>query len=563
MVDMKIKHSQRKSTMHTSDKLNLILIVTAFACLCGCGDDSTAKPVATSNSSPSAVSIGASDAAQTSDAKPAVEPQQNSGSPEISQSVKMPDTKAEVAEAVPTQNNVPVQNNVPAEAQKTPSRQVAKPTPEQIALWTVVESDPLQLLACRDSSPIGLVRTIEPLADGRHYLLAGTKITLWSVESDSPEHVFFESAGENAIESLAVSADGTWFVAGDKEGNLRSWSISDRKELKTAKAYSTGVIQTAISPDAKKIATLTYDDEITIWNADDLQQQSRFKVDTNGLKRIEFMTSELLAAAGETTSAWNVSTGKLDRELSSDRYNFVLGRSKDGSRFVFGKDESLQLWNIADNKPETTFNGGFAQDELVAFSTDGSMMATANQSSIRIWDLASGRLIQFVDAFGWPTVGLSWLPETDLLLVSSMTGRTRIWGTAKNGEKLSMRPLHESISLPDPASREPATPPQLVQSIDLRTFPRLPDGKVIVSDQFMLMYEVERCCQRCANVLSVSTGKGRVDGRRCGPGNAGLFEIHEAQASRLAMSILCERRSEDSSEREPRWQLRPALAAEV
>ena len=476
--------------MHTSDKLNLILIVTAFACLCGCGDDSTAKPVATSNSSPSAVSIGAGDAAQTSDATPAVEPQQNIGSSEISQSVKTPDTKAEVAEAVPTQNNVPVQNNVTAEAQKTPARQVAKPTPEQIALWTVVESDPLQLLECRDSSPTGLVRTIAPLADGRHYLLAGTKITLWSVESDSPEHIFFESTGENAIESLAVSADRTWFVAGDKEGNLRSWSISDRKELKTAKAYATGVIQAAISPDGKKIATLTYDNEITIWNADGLQQQSRFKVDTNGLRRIEFMTSELLAAAGETTSAWNVSTGKLDRELSSDRYNFVLGRSKDGSRFVFGKDESLQLWNIADNKPETTFNGGFAQDELVAFSTDGSMMATANQSSIRIWDLASGRLIQIVDAFGWPTVGLSWLPETDLLLVSSITGRTRIWGTAKNGEKLSMQPLHESAAPLDPASREPATPPQLVQTIDLRTFPILPESKLMVSDQIMLLYEV-------------------------------------------------------------------------
>lgn len=473
-----------KSPMRLSENLNLVLIVTAFACLCGCGEGSAAKPVANSNSPSAAEHLNSSDATHVPSATPGVESPQNSSSPELSQSVTTPDLKDESAQPVAAKNNAA------AETKLAPVRQVEKPTAEQIARWTVVEVDPLQLLACRDASAIGVVSIITPLTDGRHYLLAGSKVTLWSVESDAPEHVFLESTGENTIESLAVSSDNSWFVAGDKEGNLRTWSISDRKELKTTKAYSTGVIQTAISPDAKRIATLTYDAEITIWNAEDLQQQSRFKVDTSELKRIEFMTPELLAAAGETTSSWNVNTGKLDRQLSTGRYNFTLARSKDGSRFLFGKEDSLQLWNIANGKPETTFNGGFAQDERVAFSSDGHLIATANQSSIRIWDASTGRPIQYINAFGWPIVGLSWLPDTDLLLVSSISGRTRVWGRAKNGASLSMAPLHESIAPLDSTSREPATPPQLEQTIDLRIFPRFSDGPVIGIDQFSLMYEV-------------------------------------------------------------------------
>ena len=243
--------------MCLSENLNLVLIVTTFVCLCGCGEGSAAKPVANSNSPSAAEQNNSSEGAQVPSATPAVESPQNSSSPELSQSAEMPDTKVESAQPAPAQNNAP------AETKPAAARQVEKPTAEQIAQWTVVEVDPLQLLACRDASAIGVVSAITPLSDGRHYLLAGSKVTLWSVESDAPEHVFFETTGENTIESLAVSADNTWFVAGDKAGNLRTWNISDRKELKTTKAYSTGVIQTAISPDARRIATLSYDAEIT------------------------------------------------------------------------------------------------------------------------------------------------------------------------------------------------------------------------------------------------------------------------------------------------------------
>jgi len=370
-------------------------------------------------------------------------------------------------------------------------KQAVEPTLEQLARWARPDFAPLQLLACRESSASGFVSHLADTLDGRHFITAGTNVTLWSIETDVPEHVFLELNDDQTIKSLAVSPDGKWFAAGDSDGTLRVWNIADRKELNSKNLYSTGIVQTAISPDSQEIATISYDDEITIWSMDQLQQKNRFKVDTNGLQRIEYMTSESLVAAGETTSIWNVRTGKLEKMLSPGRYNFTIARVPDGTRFLFGEGDTLQFWNVAEQKPESRLNGSFATEEFIAFSEAGNSLATANGSSVRIWEIASGQLVQIIDATGWPITGLNWLPETNLLVVASENGRVRIWGTTKDGGALKMHPLHSAVAMPESTLHDPASPVQMLQTMDLRLFLRLPEAERDGSstDEFNLRYD--------------------------------------------------------------------------
>lgn len=376
-----------------------------------------------------------------------------------------------------------------AQAPTPPVRPVAKPTPEQITRWTQARFEPLQLLACRDSLATGFVNNMAMTNDGRHFILAGTRISLCSITSATPEHVFLEMPAGQTVKSLAVSPNGEWFAAGDSEGTLHVWNISDRSERHSKKLYPSGVAQIAISPDAQDIATISYDDEITIWNAESLEQKQRFKVDTNGVKRMEYMTSELLVAAGETTSSWNIQTGKSERLLPAGRYNFTMARSPNGEHFLFAEKPALQLWNIQNQKPTQKLEGGFNSEELTAFSPDGQYLATANRSSVRIWDIASNRLVQIMDTFGSPIAGLNWLANTNVLVIASENGRTRIWGTPTDGNALQLSPLHAAFAMPETNSHTPATSPQLLQCIDFRTFPRLPASTTNAADAFALSYE--------------------------------------------------------------------------
>lgn len=197
------------------------------------------------------------------------------------------------------------------------------------------------------------------------------------------------------------------------------------------------------------------------------------------------------SATGETTMCLNVMTGRLEKTLPGGRYNFTMARSPDGSRFVTGGDGALQFWKAADTELDSTLAGSFATEEFIAFSANGKLLATANGSSVRIWDITVGQIVQHIDAFGWPISGLSWLPDTNLLVVASANGRTRIWGTTKDGGALEMQPLHASVAMPDRKSQVPASPNQILQTMDLRIVPRLPeaesDGSSI--DEFNLRYD--------------------------------------------------------------------------
>ncbi len=371
------------------------------------------------------------------------------------------------------------------ETAATQAKQAAEPSNEQLAAWKQTPYEPLQLLAVRESPKIGLSTSIVGLPDGRRFLLAGNKVSLWAIDGIEPEHVFLDlsySDKNPIILSMALSPDGKWFAAGDSEGLIHVWDIAERNELISKKIYPTGIVQVAVSPDSSEIATITYSDEVTIWSSDKLEQKKRFKVDTNGVKRIMVINSDSIAVAGETTSSWSVASGKLIQKLSSGRYNFTLARLRDKNRILVGDKTGLQIWNVQDQKVEDTIAGDFATNELVDFSPDGTLLATANGSSIRLWDMASKQVVQIIDTYGWPIVGIHWLPETNLLLVASENGCVRFWGTAKSGETLSMRPLHAAMALPDQTSRVPANPIQLAQSIDLRTFPKLPGALTSMSD---------------------------------------------------------------------------------
>ncbi len=362
-----------------------------------------------------------------------------------------------------------------------PVKRIAAPTAEQIAKWTPAPFEPVQLLAIREWEKTSFTARMAATPDGKHFIVAGSRVLLWSLDGDEPEHVFLELTGEDGdrrMLSLAVAPDGKWFAAGDSNGMVRIWSLEDRKELVAKDLDSNGVTWIAISPDGKEIATIAYDTTVSIWNAADMAPKTTFDVGSSGIQRIEYMAPSMLAVAGETTSLWNTSTAKRERELSPGRYTFSLARSPDGSQFIFGGDDVLHLWDVAANKETATISHGVSGSELLAISLDGKFLATTDGRSVALWNLAERRLVQPIDGFGWTVVDVRWLQGTNLLAVASDEGVTRIWGTTAAGAAAGLKPLHRELAMPDAASKAPATPMQLEQVIDMRTLPRLPGSEL-------------------------------------------------------------------------------------
>ncbi len=363
------------------------------------------------------------------------------------------------------------------------------PSQEQLARWGIAPREQLQLLACYDPDKIGFVSQLAYPPDGRYFILGGTKLTLWKPTADAPEHVFLDLANESdrSIKSMAISADGKWFCAGDTAGQLYAWNVEDRKQLVTKSLYSNDVVQIAISPSGGEIATMTYGQEVTIWETQQWGKKNSFNVDTRGVERILYIADQKLAAAGETTSLWNTATGELEKQLSPGRYQFALAPSLDRKQFAVGQEEGLRFWDVAELTPTSLVEGDFRGSQL-AFSSDQQLLASCAGKDIYVRDIPKNQIVQIIEATGPAIVGLAWLPESRLLVSVSELGRIRVWGDQAAARTAKLQPLHGPIEMPKPGSTTPATPAQLQAAIELVTLPRLPGAKVSLSMDTMISY---------------------------------------------------------------------------
>ncbi len=462
-----------------------VLSCLGFCSLAGCGNGSV--PPAAPSASPATAAAPISDSAAA--ASDAAVTSANADAPETTTSTAMataPDpANANATDRENASNNSPAGSPVTAAPAPTPIA-AYQPTAAQLDQWMQPDYTPLQLLACRDHEQASLLTGMIVLPDGKQYLTAGSKLTLWSIDSDSPVQTLADWPQDTYITSIALSPNGKWFVVGDSEGNVQVWSTADKKVVSKQPLHDSRVVQVVVAPNGQQIATIGHDNTVFIWKASDLSAISKIEVDTNGLKRIAYVSNDELAAAGETTSLYDVASGKVKRQLSPGRYNATLQSSLNHDRLIYGENDTLRLIDPASDQM-LTIAGPFATDELVALTDANSLLATANGATLRVWSLAAPQPLQVFDVIGFPIVSLQWFPGSSLLAVASQNGRVRLYGTAESGKPLSLEPIMAAVPPYTADSKLPPTPAQLLAAIDLRTFPRPPGTKAQLIDAKQLM----------------------------------------------------------------------------
>lgn len=364
---------------------------------------------------------------------------------------------------------------------------IPEPTAEQIRAWNITPFESLQLLACRDTGKAGFVYKAVDFAEGNAYALAGSRLTSWSLDQDQPIVDFSDTANEQIIKTLAVAPDGKWMASGDNKGNLQIWDLPSCKQRIAKQIYPSGLTCLTVAPDSKSIATISFTGEITIWDTETWTAKNKFVAGKQALKSIRFIAPDRIAVAGQDAAIWNTSTGKQEHTLTSGGYYDTFALSPDGKRLAFAKESLIQFWNISENKVDGEIRGAFSGSDLAEFSADGKYLVTASKFAIQIIDLASNRVVQVIESFGWQTTAINWLAKPNVLMIASENGRVRLWGSSTTASKLGWKPLHAPIAMQTGDSQGPATPVQFLQTVDL-PLPVLPDAKMVAFNEVLTMY---------------------------------------------------------------------------
>jgi WD40 repeat protein len=404
------------------------------------------------------------------------------------------DNASSSAEA-PSSTPHPTSNASPAVAKTTPvasTNAPPQPTPKQIARWNVPDFTPLQLLSCGDDWP-AFCLAVTP--EGKQYAVGGAKLSIWNVNESKPTTELLANYTAEEVErpliSLAISPDGNWLAAGDQKGRVRIWTWNDQKQLVLIQAHDSRVAHLAFSPDSKTLATTSYSGEVILWQLPDGNKLKSLKMSNQQIAGLVFLSDKLLAAAGGETNIYNIDTGSKEQTLTS-KYVIgpALGLSSDRKVLAFADpDGNVELWDVEAAKSLGARLRG-ASAHLIAFSPDGKWIATySNDSNLRIWDVATGAVLQVIDADGDKTSAIAWLPQCNALIMVSVEGRVRIWGTTETAKTLGIEPLATPTLEPLAAgAHRSMSSAQLQRVIDIRSFPRLPGAMPQWSDFGMCAY---------------------------------------------------------------------------
>ncbi|MEM7062041.1 MAG: NB-ARC domain-containing protein [Cyanobacteria bacterium P01_B01_bin.77] len=286
--------------------------------------------------------------------------------------------------------------------------------------------------------------------DGRQ-LASGSfdqTIRIWDVETQQCAQTL--QGYTNCIRALTFSDDFT-LVSGGDDGIIRLWDSRTGQCLKSLEGHRSGVWTMAYqhkkdsrSGDLKPIvATGGFDQTIRLWDGDTGRVIQVLEGRAGWVRTVAFHPQGKLLASGSiqpVVQIWDLTTGQCSQQLSGHANQlWAVAFSPDGKHLASaGADHLIKLWDVESGECVQTLQGHTDWVYAVTFGpfrSNGTVNGLPNawlasgsaDSTIKLWDLESGKCFRTLTAHtGW-IYAMSLHPDGNLLVSASYDTTVRIW----------------------------------------------------------------------------------------------------------------------------------------
>jgi WD40 repeat protein len=285
-------------------------------------------------------------------------------------------------------------------------------------------------------------------ADGTQLVTAAGDGTSRIWDAASGQSLLTVFGNDARIKSAAFSPDGMR-LATLSQKSVQTWAIAptDTRELLAVTAAVDCDCMLAFSPDGLQLAVFGGDNTIKILESNSGQTRLTLPDPGNQGRGLAFSPNgKRLATAGADNKAhvWDLTPGKEVMAL--------VGHSAPVDRVIFNPDGTqlatidrngeARLWDAASGQmlfSLQAFESDFIQeanDIGIAFNDDGSRLATAGGSFIKIWDTYTGQAtLELPPVEGVLAYTVTFSPDGKHLAVSYRGGATSVLDAA-TGQKL-------------------------------------------------------------------------------------------------------------------------------
>lgn len=249
-------------------------------------------------------------------------------------------------------------------------------------------------------------------------------IRIWEVESGKALRKLDAVAGEDRrIGGLTrppklvagdFSPDWKRLATVSSDDVIRIWDVDSGKVMQTFAGHDKSdktalILSIVFSPDGRKIATASWDGTARIWDAGS-GKELRKLVHTDARLQPNRVNSATFSPDGKRllthTQAdtiiriWDVDTGEILREWKGHPY-FVVSAlfTPDGKKVISVGDaaDGVVIWDADSGKELHRLEHGHHFGKAPVVSLDGKKIVTvtgAPETAVRIWDIDSGKVLQ-------------------------------------------------------------------------------------------------------------------------------------------------------------------------
>lgn len=206
-------------------------------------------------------------------------------------------------------------------------------------------------------------------------------------------------ASKGPERELTFSPDSRMLATSSADGDVRLWTIADRK-LAATLHHPAGLTSVSFSPDGKLLATGSYDGRVRIWNIATSSLLRTIPASNATVWTVDFSPDGRTVASGGEDSVvkiWRVADGAGVHTLRGHTRNvWSVAFSPDGKHIASGSfDKTAKLWNPETGKLERTLTGSGEAIVNLGFSPDGSLLATGgDDEAIRLWRVSDGQVVR-------------------------------------------------------------------------------------------------------------------------------------------------------------------------
>jgi len=238
---------------------------------------------------------------------------------------------------------------------------------------------------------------------------------------------------QEAVQSLAISPDGHWFVSGSADGTVRCWERQGPVPVSTWVGHTDAIAAIAVSPDGHQIVTGSWDGTLRLWDRTGQAIAPALQGHTDFITAVTFNPAGdliLSASIDGTLRLWDRQGQPRGEPLSGyPGLGTAVAISPDGSLIVAGSTNgTLIFWDWAGRVVHPWVRAHRATITDLAFSPDGTLMVSASSDgTLRLWD-GEGR------AIGQPLQGhtdsvetVAFSPDGQLILSGSADMTLQLW----------------------------------------------------------------------------------------------------------------------------------------